>query len=61
MTYSELQDALAHVSKPAWDYARGLVKMGFPGPMVISETEKFERALKQGANTKEAIYEKRSA
>ena len=61
MTYSEFKDAAAHLTEAGYKHAQDLVSMGFPGPMAISEAEVFERALKQGANTKEAIYEKRSA
>ena len=61
MTYSEFQDMGAHLSNKAWDYARNLLSQGFPPAAAISEAEVFDRALTQGANTKEAIYEKRSA
>jgi hypothetical protein len=61
MTNSELHDAGAHLSKAAWKYAQDLVSMGFPGAYAIQEAELVNLAIKEGANTKEAIYEKKSA
>ena len=61
MTYTDFNDAGAHLGKAAWKYAQDLVAQGFPGDYAIQEAEVIDRALKQGAQTKEVIFEKRSA
>jgi hypothetical protein len=61
MTYTDFNDAGAHLCKAAWKYAQDLVSQGFPGAYAIQEAEVIDRALKQGAQTKEVIFEKRSA
>jgi hypothetical protein len=61
MTYSDFNDAGAHLSKPAWNHARKLLHMGFPPQAAINEAEIYDRALTNGANTKKVIYEKKSA
>tara|TARA_R110002050_G_C8734391_1_gene497521 strand:- start:336 stop:521 length:186 start_codon:yes stop_codon:yes gene_type:complete len=61
MTYTDFNDAGAHLSKPAWKYARDLVTQGLPGPVAIEQAEIFEAAMQIGANTKKVIYEKKSA
>ena len=49
MTYTDFNDAGAHLSKPAWNHARKLL------------AEIFDRAIKVGADTKKVIYDKASA
>ena len=61
MTYSEFNDAGAHLAKPAWNHARKLLHMGLPPQVAIEEAEIFDRACKNGADTKKVIYEKKSA
>jgi hypothetical protein len=61
MTYTDFNDAGAHLGKAAWKYAQDLVAQGFPGDYAIQEAEGIDRVLKQNTNTKEVIFEKRSA
>ena len=61
MTYTDFNDAGAHLSKPAWNHARKLLHMGFPPQAAIDEAEIFDRAIKVGADTKKVIYDKASA
>ena len=61
MTYTEFNDAGAHLGKAAWKYAQDLVAQGFPGAYAIQEAEGIDRVLKQNTNTREVIFEKRSA
>ena len=61
MPYTDFNDAGAHLGKAAWKYAQDLVAQGFPGDYAIQEAEGIDRVLKQNTNTKEVIFEKRSA
>ena len=60
-TYTEFNDAGAHLGKAAWKYAQDLVAQGFGPAYAIEEAEVIDRVLKQNTNTKEAIFAKRSA
>jgi hypothetical protein len=61
MTYTDFQDMGAHLTKQGWDYARGMLEQGFNPAYAIKEAENFESALKIGVDTKEVIYDQKSA